>query len=136
MSTQNVHEVVLYSVPGDPDELEKIDRHREEQRQYERRYRRFQDWQCSTIPYTRLMKMDASKRPDNWWKKKDVANSMMAFFFKIEDRVNDLPVIVPRKIEDDATVLHYCKNMRAYRLSTCDTGCRHCGGSSPGCGRK
>jgi len=92
--------------------------------------RRRENFRFDVEAYTVLL--ERKPKPHNWWKRISVRRAMNIFFFTMEDRGYDKPVIVPRQVE--ATVLHLCKNGRAYRLSRCTKECWNCGGSSPGCG--
>lgn len=121
------------NVEIDEEEVKRRAREREEQRKWEVKCRIHENYRFAVESYTRLFEMEVCERPENWWKIYWVASAMRSFFFKIEDHGYGKPVIVPRRVE--ATVLHLCKDGRAYRLSRCTKECWNCGGSSPGCGR-
>jgi hypothetical protein len=120
------------NVEIDEEEVKRRAREREEQRKCDEESRIRRNYKSAVKPYTRILKMPARERPENWWKDGFVTEAWRIFFFKIEDRCYGKPVIVPRRVK--ATVEHLCKNGRAYRLSTCVKECWNCGGSSPGCG--
>ena len=111
--------------------LKNLAREREDQRKWEEEHEKYENFTSDVQDYTKLLKQ--KQKPHLWWKRISVQSAWYVFFFRIEDRGYDKPVIVPRKVE--ATELHLCKNGKKYRLSTCTKDCWLCHGSSPGCGR-